>query len=92
MNSNRYYEMGWACGVHGGGERCIKHFGWGGLKGGDHYEDLGIDGRITLRWILGKLGLGMWIGFIGSGQGQVAGCCEHGDEPSDSIKCGEFLD
>jgi hypothetical protein len=24
--------------------------------------------------------------------GQVAGCCEHGDEPSVSIKCGEFLD
>jgi hypothetical protein len=22
----------------------------------------------------------------------VAGCCEHGDEPSGSIKCGEFLD
>jgi hypothetical protein len=26
----------------------------GGLKGGDHYEDLGVDGRTTLRWILGK--------------------------------------
>jgi hypothetical protein len=22
----------------------------------------------------------------------VAGSCEHGDEPSGSIKCGEFLD
>jgi hypothetical protein len=22
----------------------------------------------------------------------VAGCCEHGDEPSDSIKDGEFVD
>jgi hypothetical protein len=22
----------------------------------------------------------------------VASCCEHGDEPSSSIKCGEFLD
>jgi hypothetical protein len=22
----------------------------------------------------------------------VAGCCEYGDEPSGSIKCGEFLD
>jgi hypothetical protein len=36
----------------------------GSLKGGDHWEDLGIDGRITFRWILGKQGLGMWIGFI----------------------------
>jgi hypothetical protein len=26
--------------------------------------NLGIDGTTTLRWILGKYGLGMWIGFI----------------------------
>jgi hypothetical protein len=28
----------------------------------------------------------------GSIQGQVAGICECGNEPSGSIKCGEFLD
>jgi len=28
----------------------------------------------------------------GSGQGQVAGTCECGNESSGSIKCGEFLD
>jgi hypothetical protein len=28
----------------------------------------------------------------GSGQGPVRGCCEHGNEPSGSIKGGEFLD
>ena len=28
----------------------------------------------------------------GSGQGQVAGTCECGNEPSGSVKCGEFLD
>jgi hypothetical protein len=27
----------------------------------------------------------------GSGQGPVAGCCEHGNETSGSIKGGEFL-
>jgi hypothetical protein len=27
----------------------------------------------------------------GSGQGPVAGCCENGNEPLDSIKSGEFL-
>jgi len=27
-----------------------------------------------------------------SGQGQVAGTCDCGNEPSGSIKCGEFLD
>jgi hypothetical protein len=28
----------------------------------------------------------------GSGQGAVADCCRHGNEPSGSIKGGEFLD
>jgi hypothetical protein len=28
----------------------------------------------------------------GSGQGPFAGSCEHGNEPSVSIKCGEFFD
>ena len=28
----------------------------------------------------------------GSGQGQVTGTCKGGNEPSGSIKCGEFLD
>jgi len=28
----------------------------------------------------------------GSRQGPVARCCEDGNEPSESIKCGEFLD
>ena len=37
----------------------------------------------------------MWgygLDRVGSGQGQVAGCCECSNEPSGSIKCGEFLD
>jgi hypothetical protein len=33
-------------------------------EGRNHWKDLGIDGGVTLRWILGKQGLGMWIGFI----------------------------
>jgi len=28
-------------------------FWFGGLKGGDYWEDLGVSGRIALRWILG---------------------------------------
>jgi hypothetical protein len=31
------------------------------------------------------------MGLICSGQGQVAGCCEGGDELPGSIKCGEFF-
>ena len=40
-------------------------------------------------------GCGVWgygLDRAGSGQGQVAGTCECGNEPSDSIKGGEFLD
>jgi hypothetical protein len=64
----------------------------GKSEGGDHWEDVGVDGRITLRWTLGKWGLGMWIGFIWLRIGTVASSCEHGNEPSGSIKCGGFLD
>jgi hypothetical protein len=34
------------------------------LKGRDHLEDLGVDGRIILEWILGKQGGKVWAGCI----------------------------
>jgi hypothetical protein len=34
----------------------------------------------------------MGLDGFGSGQGEVAGTCECGNELSGSIKCGEFLD
>jgi hypothetical protein len=34
------------------------------LKEEDHSEDLDVDGRIILKWILGKLGGKLWTGFI----------------------------
>jgi hypothetical protein len=45
----------------------------------------------TINMALQEIG---WDGvdWIGSGYRQVAGCCEHGDEHSDSMQCGEFLD
>jgi hypothetical protein len=33
-------------------------------KGRDHSEDLGVDGRIILEWILGKGGGKEWTGFM----------------------------
>jgi hypothetical protein len=33
------------------------------LKGRDHLECLGINGRIILEWILGKYGSKAWTGF-----------------------------
>jgi hypothetical protein len=34
------------------------------LKGGDHFEDLDIGGRIILNWILEKFGRNVWTRFM----------------------------
>jgi hypothetical protein len=60
-------------------------------EGRNHLEDPDLDGR-KLKWIFEKWDWGHGLDRSDSGQGQVAGCCECGDEPSGSIKCGEFLD
>jgi hypothetical protein len=46
--------------------KCVKEmhtrFWLENLKGRDHSEDLGIDGKIILEWILGKWGEGVdWM-------------------------------
>jgi hypothetical protein len=61
-------------------------FQWENLKEGDKLVDSGVDESIILKWIFEK-----WYGEYGldrsgSGQGQVAGCCESGNEPLGSIK------
>jgi hypothetical protein len=55
-------------------------------------EDLCIDGRIILKLIFKKWDGDAWTGLIWFKIGQVAGACECGNEPSGSIKCGEFPD
>jgi len=37
---------------------------WGNLRGRDHLEDPGVDGRIILRWIFRKWNVGLWSGLI----------------------------
>ena len=66
---------------------------WVNTKEIDHLADLGVDGSITLEWILKKKGGRMWNRFmwLSAGQGQVAGCCEHGNEHSVSIKRWDFV-
>jgi hypothetical protein len=39
-------------------------FGLKSLKGRDFSEDVGVDERIILKWILGMSGGRVWIGFI----------------------------
>jgi hypothetical protein len=37
-------------------------FWWENLREGDHFEDPGVDGRITSKWIFERLGGGVeWI-------------------------------
>ena len=45
----------------GRGEACTG-FWWENLSERDHWGDPGVDGRIILRWILRKWGVGVWTG------------------------------
>jgi len=49
------------------------------------------EGKIILKWILKKWDGVAWTGLIWLRCRQVAGTCECGNEPSGSIKCGEFF-
>jgi hypothetical protein len=53
-------EVGRTCGTHGGGERCLQRSCW---EARDHLEDLGVGGRITLKWALGRQGSMERTGF-----------------------------
>ena len=81
----------WAGNVpHMGRREVYTGFWWGNLRGKDNLEDPSVDGRIILRWIFRMWDVGHGLNRCGSEQGQVAGTCECGKEPSGSIKCGEF--
>jgi hypothetical protein len=86
-------RMRWAGHVARMGKRKVHtEFWWGDLREGAHLGDPGVDGRIILKWIFRKWGEGAWTGLSWLRIGTVAGCCECGNEPPGSIKCGEFLD
>jgi len=52
----------------------------------------GIDGKIILRRIFSKWGVGVWTGSSWLRISTGGGHFECGNEPSGSIKCGEFID
>jgi hypothetical protein len=43
--------MGWTCSTYWGNERCIQGFDGEKLRETDHLKDLGLEGRIILKWI-----------------------------------------
>jgi hypothetical protein len=45
------------------GDKCTG-FWWESLKERAHLRDQGIDGRMGLEWILGRLVGGVWNGFV----------------------------
>jgi hypothetical protein len=60
---------------------------WESQKKRDHYEDQDVGGWTILKWILeGQDGMvwtgSNWLRIWTSGEGS----CEHGDEPSGSLK------
>jgi hypothetical protein len=63
----------------------------GNVNGRDHSEDLGVDGKIMLEWILGKSCGKVWAGCMWLRIGTSGGLSERDNEPSSSIKGGEFL-
>jgi len=62
------------------------------LREGERLEDLGLDGRIILKWFFKKWDGEAWTGLIWLRIGTGGGCFECGNEYSGSIKCREFLD
>jgi hypothetical protein len=55
-------------------------------------DDPGVDWRMILKWIFEMWDGDMdWIDMT-QDRDRWIGSCEYGDEPSGSIKCGEFLE
>jgi len=62
------------------------------VREGDHWGDLGVDGWIILGWISRRLNVGIKTGLGWPRIETFGGRCEFGNEPSGSVKFGEFLD
>jgi hypothetical protein len=75
------------------GERKDVHMVWSeNLRETDHLEDSGVDGRIILKWIFRKWDMELELDLSGSVNGRVERSSRCDNEPSVSVKCGEFVD
>jgi len=74
-----------------GEERVCIGSWWVNRREGDHWGDLGVYGWIILGWISRRWDVGIWTG-LGWPRIETGDVSECGNEPSGSVKCGEFLD
>jgi len=74
--------------------RVVYRFWWGNLREGGHLGDPGVDGRIILRWIFRKWDGRAWTGsiWLRDRWRALVNAIMNLNEPSGSIKCGEFLE
>jgi hypothetical protein len=56
-----------------GTEKKCTRFRWKSPKERDHSQDRGVDGKMGLEWILGRLVGGVWSGFTWLRIGTVGG-------------------
>ena len=70
---------------------CIRCC-WANRRKGVHWGDLGLDVWILLGWISRMWDVGIWNGLGWPRIETGAEACECGNEPTGSVKCGEFLD
>jgi hypothetical protein len=55
-------------------------------------QDLGVNGRIALTWILQKEDERLWTEFIWLMIVEVVSCCEHRNEPLGFVRCAQLFD
>jgi hypothetical protein len=66
-------------------------FWWGNMRERDHLENLGVDGRVILKWVFKKWDGRMdWIDLAQDRDRWLA-LVNAVMKPSSSIQCGEFL-
>jgi len=71
-------------GIIGGTGEMHTGFWWANVRERTHLEDVGVDERSD-GYSRHRMG-GRALVLSGSGEGKVAGSCDHGDEPSGSIE------